>query len=307
MILAVDSSQTAKEELMRTLIACTGVAALCAACEAGQNVGAATGAPSSTESTSTAPTSTESTTSAAARPDPARGGQQRTMLVGGVAACQPTGEVNAMVSRWIEVADADGNGQISKTEAQAFTNFVIGGFFFRADTDGDGIVRPEEGRAARSELITQYPALATLLEQARSVAGESPFKAVADMIGVEYGKPLSADDARHAARGAMNDLFKVVDDDDDGTITPAEARAASWEAVRALGRRAFRSGDANQDGKLDKAEFQSAVGATAQVAFEAGDANDDGSLTEQEAAVALGGIVRRLGVPLPPTTGSASK
>lgn len=127
-----------------------------------------------------------------------------------------------------------------------------------------------------------------------------PFKAVADIIGVDYGKPPSGDDAHQAARGAMNDLLEVVDDDSDGTITPAEARAASWEAVRALGQRAFRSSDANNDGTLDLREFQAAVGTTAQFAFEAGDANDNGSLTEQEAAVALGGVVRRLGIPMAP-------
>lgn len=281
---------------MKMIIASAGAAVLCGACEAGQGSRAATGEP----------TSTESVTSAAARPEPGSG-QQRGMLVGGVAACQPTGEVNAMVSRWIELADADGNGQISKSEAKAFTNFVIGGFFFRADTDGDGVVGPDEGRAARRELVSQYPALATLLDQARAVAGESPFKAVADMIGIDYGKPLSADDARHAARGAMDDLFEVVDANDDSTITPAEARSASWRAVRALAERAFRAGDGNADGQLDLAEFQSAVGATAKVAFEAGDANDNGSLTEQEAAVALGGVVRRLGIPLPPAAGSAPR
>jgi hypothetical protein len=275
---------------MKRLIACAGAAALCGACDAGQNAGASNVAPETSGRVAPATATTS---------EPSSTGQQRSMLIGGVAACQPTGEVNAMVSRWVEVADADANGKISKSEAQAFSNFVIGGFFFRADADGDGVVGAEEGRAARSELVAQYPALATLLNQARAVAGESPFKALADMVGVDYGKPLSADDARKAARGAMNDLFKVVDDDSDGTITPAEARAASWEAVRALGQRAFRSGDANKDGKLDLAEFQSAVGTTAKLAFEAGDANDNGSLTEEEAAVALGGVVRRLGIPMP--------
>lgn len=274
---------------MRRIIVWAGGAALCGACDTGQDARALNVA---------SPTSQGEATTA---PNAAGSGAQRSMSIGGVAACQPTGEVTAMVSRWIELADADGNGQISKTEAGAFTNFVIGGFFFRADTDGDGVVGPEEGRAARSELVTQYPALATLLSQARAVTGESPFKAIADMVGVDYGTPLSADEAREAARGAMDDLFKVVDDDSDGTITPAEARAASWEAVRALGQRAFRSGDKNNDGKLDLTEFQAAVDATAKLAFEAGDANDNGSLTEQEAGVALGGVVRRLGIPTPPS------
>jgi len=279
---------------MKRISACAGALALCGACDSGQNTDASrtTAAPASERLTAAAPAS-----SATAAPNSEGTGTPRSILIGGVAACQPTGEVNALVSRWIELADADGNGQISKTEARSLTNFVIGGFFFRADTDGNGVVSPEEGRAARGELVSQYPALATLLDQARAVSGQSPFKAVADIIGVEYGKPLSADDARHAARAAMDGLFAVVDGDSDGTITPAEARTASWEAARSLGQRAFRAGDKNADGKLDLAEFQAAVDTTAKFAFEAGDANDNGSLTEQEAAVALGGVARRLGIP----------
>ena len=274
---------------MKRIAAGACAAALCVACDTGQNAGARNAPTPSSQQTAAAPTA------------PASGaGQSRSMVIGGVAACQPTGEVSALVSRWIELADADGNGQISKAEARSLTNFVIGGFFFRADTDGNGVVAPEEGRAARAELVSQYPALATLLSEARSIAGKSPFKAVADLIGVEYGKPLSADDARQAARAAMYDLLEVVDDDRDGTITPAEARTASWEAARSLGQRAFRASDGNQDGKLDLAEFQAAVDRTARFAFEAGDVNDNGSLTEQEAAVALGGVARRLGIPSPP-------
>jgi Ca2+-binding EF-hand superfamily protein len=207
--------------------------------------------------------------------------------------------MSAMVSRWIELADSDGNGQISRREAQSFANFVIGGFFFKADTNGDGVVSPEEGLSARSDFIGQYPALATLLDQARSMAGESPFKALAAMLDLEYGKSLSADDARAAAKGALDDVFDVADSDSNGTITPAEARVASWAGVRNLGQQAFRSVDANADGKLDLAEFQGAVDKTAKLAFEAGDANDNGTLTEQEAGVALGGVIRHLGIPTP--------
>lgn len=220
-----------------------------------------------------------------------------TLAIGGLASCQPSNEVGAIVTRWLDLADADGDRQISRREAQSFTNFVIGGFFFRADADGNGIVTPEEGRSARSELVAQYPSLAALLTQARTVAGQSPFRAIAEMVDVDYGKPLSADDARQAARGALDDLFRVADDDDNGTITLAEARAASWQGARTLGAHMFRSADQNGDGRLELAEFQRAVDSTTKVAFEASDLNDNGSLTQQEAAAALGGVVRRLGIP----------
>jgi hypothetical protein len=226
-------------------------------------------------------------------------GGEHSIEIARVAACQPTAELNAMVSHWIELADADGSGQISKSEARSFTNFVIGGFFFRADADGDGVVSPEEGLAARNDFLAQYPALTSLLSETRAAAGENPFEAVADMIGIDYGKPLSADDARRAARAALDDLFEVVDRDRDGTITLAEARAASWQAVRTVGQRAFRSVDGNDDGKLDLSEFQAAVGSTAKLAFKAGDANGNGNLTEQEAAVALTSVARQLGIVAP--------
>lgn len=117
------------------------------------------------------------------------------------------------------------------------------------------------------------------------------------MLDLEYGKPLSADDARAAAKGALDDLFAVADSDSNGTITPAEARAASWAGVRTLGQQVFRSVDGSGDGRLDLAEFQSAVDNTARLAFDAADANDNGMLTEPEAAVALGGVIRHLGIP----------
>lgn len=202
-----------------------------------------------------------------------------------------------MASRWIGLADADGNGNISRQEAQSFTNFLLGGFFFRADTDGSGVVTPEEGRAARTEFMNQHPGVATLLSQARTATGQSPFKALANILDVEYGKPLSADDARQAARAALDDLFRVTDGDRDGTITPAEARAASWQGARALEQQAFRAGDTNNDGKLTLEEFQGAVNQTAKFAFDAADANDNRQLTEEEAAVAMGSVVRRLGIP----------
>jgi hypothetical protein len=250
----------------------------------------------------TPPAATSTPANSAVRAPPANEPTSPTLAIGSLASCQPSNEVSAIATRWIDLADADGNRQISRQEGQSFTNFVIGGFFFRADADGNGVVSPVEGRAARTEFLSQYPSLAALLNQARSMTGASPFKAVADMVDVEYGKPLSADDARLAARGALDDLFRVADSNEDGTITPAEARAASWEGARTLGAHMFRSADQNGDGRLDLAEFQRAVDDTTKVAFEAGDLNDNGTLTQQEAATALSGVVRRLGIPAPMKT-----
>lgn len=43
--------------------------------------------------------------------------------------------------------------------------------------------------------------------------------------------------------------------------------------------------------------LEGAVNQTAKFAFDAADANDNRQLTEEEAAVAMGSVVRRLGIP----------
>ncbi len=266
-----------------------GAAALAVACESERKVDAVDEPAPAARAMSTAGQVAAPETSASVLPS--------SVGIPGVASCQPSSQMDSMVTRWVQLADADGNRQISKKEAQSFTNFVIGGAFFRADDNGDGVVSPEEGRTLRSEFLEQYSALAMLLNQARSAVGESPFKAIADMVNLEYGKPLRAEDARAAARGVLDDLFEVADGDENGTITLAEARDASWRAAQALGQQLFKSVDANGDARLELAEFQKAVGSTTALAFKAGDINDNGSLTEQEAAIALSGVISRLGIP----------
>src|SRR4051812_37613274 len=48
-----------------------------------------------------------------------------------------------------KMADTNNDGQISQKEAIDVGNLLVGGFFFRADANGDGILTPEEARQAR--------------------------------------------------------------------------------------------------------------------------------------------------------------
>lgn len=221
------------------------------------------------------------------------------VAIGGLGSCQPSQAFSGLVSRWVQLADADGSGSISRPEADSFTNFLLGGFFFRADTNNDNVVTPAEGRAARAELLQQYPGLDRLLEQARAASGETPFKTIATALDVEYGKPLSADEARKAAQSALGELFRLTDTNQDATITLAEARAATWAGARAVGQQVFRAVDANNDGRVALEEFQTLVSTSAQRAFDAADANGNRELSQDEAAVALGNVADRLGVSMP--------
>ena len=224
-----------------------------------------------------------------------------TLVAPGVGMCQPESQVESMVSQLVEHADTNGDGKIARKEGESLMNFLVGGFFFRADENGDGQVTPEEGREARQEFAQQNPAFAALLQQANALkqaTGQRPFVRIAEMMDIEYDKPLSAQDVRSAARSALDDVFRVVDRDKNGTITQVEVRNASVSGAKALGHQAFAAADANNNGSLDMNELKSSVTAVISPVFGAADENGDGKLTEQEASVALSQLAAQVGMPL---------
>lgn len=232
-------------------------------------------------------------------PAPVTNATNNPVSVAGVASCQPSSEVSAWVSRAVDLADANGDGNVSRDEAQSAVNFMLGGMFFRADANADGKVTPEEGKKARADLMQQRPVLSALLAQARESTGQSPFQALARLVDVEYGQTLSIEDARAAARGALDDLFRVTDASQDGMITRAEASDASWKGVRALGYKAFAAADGDGDDHLSSGELQGALVDAAQSVFSVADRDRDGKLSQDETSMALGDLVRRLGIPQP--------
>ncbi|AUX26910.1 uncharacterized protein SOCEGT47_074800 [Sorangium cellulosum] len=242
-----------------------------------------------------------------ARPDEAarqgppaqQGATSAAVSMGGVAVCRPTAQIERSAERLLEMADANRDGRISKVEASGTANFLIGGFFFRADANGDGTVTPEEGREARVEFMNQRPAMASVMREVRGATGKKPLESVARMLDVGYGKPLTLAEARQAARTAVDDLFGWSDTDKDGFISVAEARAAASEGARALGQAAFKAADTDRSGGLSLQEFQNALQGSAQVAFGLSDSNNDGQLSDDEAAVALGQLAGRLGIQSP--------
>jgi hypothetical protein len=216
--------------------------------------------------------------------------------VGGVLSCRPEAEVEAAMTRLVALADANEDGALSKDEALGLTNVVVGGFFFRADENGDGVVTPEEGRKVRAEFMKQNPAAAALFQEARRTTGKSAFATLARLFDVDYGKPLPIAEARDAARGAVEDLYRAADQNRDGLLSRAEANAVVWDGARALGRSAFEAADGDRNGRLTSQEFQAALQGPAKVAFAMADTNNDGQLTEEEAARAMGQLVKRIGI-----------
>lgn len=221
------------------------------------------------------------------------------LQVAGLGSCQPSAEVSATVSRLVDLADANEDGTISRSEAEATMNFVVGGAFFRADRNSDGKVTPEEGRELRDEVTSRHPALASLLAQTRQAAGQSPFKSLAQLLDINYGQTLSIDDARRATKDAIDDSFRVADGNKDGKVSREEAVNASWEGARTIGHSVFAAADGNHDGFLTSAEFQGAVDRSVQVVFKTADSNKDDKLSQDEAALAMSKVVHSLAMPNP--------
>jgi len=226
------------------------------------------------------------------------------LSVAGLASCQPSAGVSEVAARLTDLADANEDGKISHEEAQSAMNFIVGGAFFRADANGDGKITPEEGRLARTELTKRYPAIGTLIDQSKTATGESPFRSLARVLDVEYGKTVTLDDARQAVRAATDDIFKSMDRNHDGTITRDEAINAGWDQARKLGAEAFAAADANKDGYIQPGEFQNLVTRSSSPLFNAADTNNDGKLSQDESATAMNTMVQTVGLPEGKATGS---
>jgi hypothetical protein len=269
------------------------LAVLILAC-AGEDRAAASEGQAGKQRTPGAPPGADGATSERARATP----PAAAVNIGGMATCQPGAQLSEAVSRLTSFADANGDGLVAKNEARSTANFVVGGFFFRADANGDGTVTPKEGTEARREFMSQQPALAALFEAVRAGTGKSPFTTIARMLDVDYGQPVTAEEARKVSRRAVDDFYAEVDSDRNGFVSHDEARNASWEGAQVLGQALFSAADPNADGSLTSQELQNAMHGPARAAFEVADANDNGQLTEQEAAVAMDHLMTQLGVPM---------
>jgi Ca2+-binding EF-hand superfamily protein len=219
--------------------------------------------------------------------------------LGPFASCQPSAQVSDAVDRLVGFADPNSDGKVTRGEASSAANFLIGGFFFRADENGDGVVTPEEGVQARKDFASQQPAFANLLQATRDAGGEGPFATLASMLDVRYGEPVRAEQARSAARRAVDDIFQTADGNKNDAITADEARAASWRAAQALGDGMFHNIDTNDDKQLTLPEFQKGLEGPASIAFKMADKNADGHLTQTETGDAIARVTTQLGLPQP--------
>jgi Ca2+-binding EF-hand superfamily protein len=220
-----------------------------------------------------------------------------------------------------KLADTNNDNQISQKEATDAGNLIVGGFFFRADQNGDGTLTREEAKQARDALFQQQPLLRFVLSRASEAEGGAQnrgdgdsaqggelnprriVRQIGQLLDDNEDKQIQAKEVRKAVEAAVEALYSAADTNQDGQLTPAEINSAFYGAIREGVSLAFNAADQDNNKSLSKEEFQKAIVAPANVVFEILDRNQDGQLSadelERAAQVTLNQL-ERLNVPTPP-------
>jgi len=222
-----------------------------------------------------------------------------------------------------KMADTDNNGQISQKEATDAGNLLVGGFFFRADANGDGTLSPDEAKQARETLFSQQPLLRYVLTKAKptnpasstepngspaqvaTTIAANPMQAIGNLLDTNHDQKIEASELRQAVQTGVQLLFSSADTNQDGQLTPAELNAVVGEAAKAAVQTAFQVADMDHNGVISVSEFDKALTEPAHAAFRVLDGNNDGQISMQELQQAERIIfdqVRRLRVPDAPNS-----
>jgi len=207
-----------------------------------------------------------------------------------------------------KLADTNLDGQISQKEAVDAANLLVGGFFFRADQDGDGTLTRDEAKTARDSLLKQKPWLKFVVErakatranraeagQAANTAQQNPIKGLANLLDANNDQKLQASELRQATQTAVQGLFAAADTNRDGQMSPTEINAAVIGAARSASQASFQMADADKSGTLSKEEFVKSLTGPAHVAFDILDADADGQLSQKELDQARRTVINQLG------------
>jgi Ca2+-binding EF-hand superfamily protein len=189
-----------------------------------------------------------------------------------------------------KLADTNNDNRISQKEAVDAGNLLAGGFFFRADANGDGTVTADEARAAREALFNQKPLLRFIFQRARDETqrqGNQPQVAqaqqnVMNLLDSNHDSNISGPELRQAVQTSVQGVFLMADKNGDGQIDPNEINAALVDAGRAAVQTAFNTADLDKNGAISQAEFDRAIINPAHVLFRIFDANNDNQISADE-------------------------
>jgi hypothetical protein len=216
------------------------------------------------------------------------------------------------------LADADRNGQISQQEAVNAANLLVGGFFFQADGNGDGVVSPEETRRARENFLQTRPWLRYVIETARATpkpgqagqpgsAQQTPFRVLQTIFDTNNDRQLQASELRQGVQTVVQGMFTTADTNRDNELSPTEVNAAIEGMFASAAQAAFQAADTDRNDSLSLQEWNQALQGPAHVVFNVLDGNHDGQLTRAEAQQAERVIIsqiRSIRVPKAPNSPS---
>jgi Ca2+-binding EF-hand superfamily protein len=212
-----------------------------------------------------------------------------------------------------KLADTNNDNLISQKEAIDAGNLLFGGFFFRADTNGDGKLTPDELRAAREALFNQKPLLRFIFQrtsaevdrQGSQAAVNSEKQKLINLLDTNHDSTLSAVELRQAVQSSVQSLFLMADVNNDGQLEPAEVNGAIVELGRTALQTAFNAADVDKNGALSQAEFDKAILNPVHVLFRNLDANNDNQISADEMRSGMEILIRELKatrVPGPPNS-----
>jgi len=201
-----------------------------------------------------------------------------------------------------KLADTNNDNRISQKEAIDAGNLLAGGFFFRADTNGDGIVTPDEARAAREALFNQKPLLRFIFQKGEAAINEQGGAGsvkqektnLMNVLDTNHDGNFSASELRQAVQTTVQSLFLTADRNGDGQLDPAEVNEAVIDMGRTAVQTAFNAADTDKNGAVSQAEFDKAIINPAHVLFKIFDTNNDGQISPDEMRSGMQILVREL-------------
>jgi len=212
------------------------------------------------------------------------------------------GDLQDTAKMIFKMADSNNDGLISQKEAVDAGNLLVGGFFFRADADGNGKVTKEEAEQAQENLFNQRPLLRFLSERAKQETTQQGDNAKIDQakqnimntVDANHDGALDATELRQAVQTTVQSLFLTADRTGDGQLSPAELNGAVVEVGRAGLQAAFQTADADKNGAVSREEFDKAIVKPANVVFRVIDKNNDGQITDEELRSGTQVLIREL-------------
>jgi Ca2+-binding EF-hand superfamily protein len=201
-----------------------------------------------------------------------------------------------------KLVDENNDGQISQKEAVDAGNLMVGGFFFSADMNGDGVISKDEMKAAQDSFLSSRPLLRYIIAKNQNVQGAIPpgspaataAQGVQTLIDTNNDGQLQASELRQFVQTTVTAVFAASDTNRDGLLSPTEVNSAIIGMVNAAQTAAFQAADLDRNGQVSMAEFDKAIIEPGHALFRAVDMNNDGQISMQEAQAARQQVLGQL-------------